>query len=139
MAKVHGKGTALKLGDADLSVYSNNVTWTETSDTHDTTTYGRNAKNYAYGLEDGTATIEGLYDNTEATGPAAVIRAAKKAGLPVPFAYMPEGATTGRPVRTVDVLITQYEETAPVADMVTFSVELQFSDEVVDTTAPVVP
>jgi hypothetical protein len=33
------------------------------------------------------------------------------------------------------VVITQYEETAPVADMVTFSVELQFSDEVVDTTA----
>jgi hypothetical protein len=70
MGSVHGKGTALRLGDADLSVYSNNVTWTETSDSHDKTTYGKKAKVYAYGLEDGTATVEGFYDNTETTGPA---------------------------------------------------------------------
>jgi hypothetical protein len=48
--------------------------------------------------------------------------------------YHPEGSTgAGKPVATVDVLVTSYEESAPVADMVTFTAELQLSDDIADT------
>ena len=133
MAFVHGKGTAVSLDSNDLSPFSNSVTFGRTADTHDVTTFGKNSKVYAAGLKDGTATIEGIYDNTESTGPGAVLRPLIGAAA-VPLVYEPEGTGAGRPVSTVDVLVTSYEETAPVADMVTFTAELQLSDDIVDTT-----
>jgi hypothetical protein len=51
----------------------------------------------------------------------------------VELVYRPEGAGVGRPLSTVDVLVTSYEETAPVADMITFTAELQLSDDIADT------
>lgn len=133
MAFVHGKGTAVSLDDNDLSPYSNSVTFTRTADSHDTTTFGKNSKTYASGLKDGTATIEGIYDNTALTGPGVVFRPLL-GGAAVELVYEPEGTGTGKPVATVDVIVTQYEESSAVADMVMWSAELQFSDDIVDTT-----
>lgn len=132
MATVHGKGTAVSIDDQDLSAYSTNVQFNESADSHETTTFGLNSKRYASGLRDGTATLEGLYDNTADTGPAAVLRPLL-GGAPVPFIYQPEGLGTGRPTATVDVIVTAFEQTAPVADMVTFSATLQFTGDVADT------
>lgn len=134
MSKVHGKGVAVSLDENDLSQYSNSTEWSRSADTHDTTTYGKNAKTYKGGLLDGTATIEGFYDNTADSGPAAVIE--PLLGQTVPFEYQPEGASTGI-TRTVDVVVSSYDESAPVADMITFTCELQMSDdvEITDTTA----
>lgn len=131
MAFVHGKGTAHTINGDDLSIYSNSVTFKRSADTHDVTTFGKNAKVYREGLTDGEATISGIYDNTELVSPGAVLRPLCGAA-PVVLVYMPEGSASGRPSATVDVLVTAYEETAPVADMVTWSATLQLSDEIVD-------
>lgn len=134
MAFVHGKGTATTINGDDLSIYSNSVAFKRSADTHDVTTYGKNAKVYAPGLTDGEATVSGIYDNTALVSPGAVLRPLIGAGA-VELVYMPEGAGTGKPTATVDVLVSAYEETAPVADMVTWSATLQLSDEIVDATA----
>ncbi len=131
MAFVHGKGTAVSIDGDDLSAYSNSVGWTRSPDIHDVTTFGKNSKVKNGGLLDGSATLSGVYDNTASTGPAAVIE--PLCGQTVVFVYRPEGAGTGRPVKTVDVVVGEYTETAPVADMVTWTVNLAMSDDVVIT------
>lgn len=131
MAFVHGKGTAVTIDGDDLSAFSNSVTFGRTAETHDVTTFGKNSKVYAAGLKDGTASIEGIYDNTALTGPGAVLRPLVGAD-PVVLVYMVEGDTVGKPTATVNVLVTGYEESAAVADMVMFSASLQLSDDIAD-------
>ena len=133
MAFVHGKGVVYSIDGDDLSAYSSSVTFSRSADTHDVTTFGKDSKVYAPGLKDGTAKIEGVYDNTASTGPGAVLRALIGAAA-VSLVYKPEGTGTGKPIATVDALVNSYEESAPVADMITFSAELQLSDDIADTT-----
>ena len=117
----------------DLSAFSNSFTFSRSADTHDVTTFGKNSKVYAPGLKDGTGKIEGIYDSTAVTGPGAVLRPLVGAAA-VELVYKPEGTGSGKPTATVDVLVTTYDEDAPVADMITFSAELQLSDDIADTT-----
>lgn len=132
MAFVHGKGTVVTLDGDDLSAYATSVTFTRTADSHETTTFGKNSKTYHQGLKDATASIEGIYDSTANTGPGAVLRPLIGAAA-VSLVYEPEGTGTGAPVATVSALVTSYEESAPVADMITWTAELQLSDDIADT------
>lgn len=128
---VHGKGTVVQVDANDISAFSNSVTFTRTADSHDVTTFGKSSKVYVGGLKDGTASIEGIYDNTSSTGPSAYFR--PKIGTIVSLVYRPEGTGSAKPEAQVDALVTSYEETSPVADMVTWTVELQLSDDIDDT------
>lgn len=130
---VHGKGTVVTIDGDSLSAFSNSVEFTRTADSHDVTTFGKNSKVYQAGLKDGTATVSGFYDNTASTGPGAILRPLV-GGAAVELVYQPEGTGTGKPTATVDVIVTEYAETAPVADMVTWSASLQLSDDIADST-----
>jgi hypothetical protein len=132
MALVHGKVTFVSLDGDDLSTYSNNVEFERMGDSHDVTVFGKDAHVKQGGLLDGTATISGFYDSTASTGPRAVI--APIIGTVVELVHRPEGTGSSLPEDTVDVLVTKYTESSPVADMVTWSVDLELSDDV-DTTA----
>lgn len=133
MAFVHGKGTQVLLNSVNLSAFTNNVEFGRTADSHDVTTFGKNSHVYQAGLKDGTCTIEGIYESVAVTGgPPAIIKPLV-GGAAVPFVYRPEGTSAGLPEAEVDVIVTSYDETAPVADMITWSAELQFSDDIDDT------
>ena len=129
MSFIHGKGSVSTLGGSDLSVYGNSVEWARKADSHDVTTFGKNAHVKQGGLLDGTATIEGIYDNTATVGPRAVIN--PKIGTVVSMVWRPEGTGTGKPQDTVNVLVGEYTETSPVADMIKWKVSLELSDDVV--------
>ncbi len=133
MTFVHGKNTFVSVGGTDLSSFTNQTSYNRSADSHDVTTYGKNAKVYAAGLKDGTATITGTYDNGVA-GPRAILRPLIGATNTVTFIFRPEGTGTGKPQDSVAVFVTAYEETNPVADMVSWSATLQFSDDVTTTT-----
>lgn len=133
MAKVHSKGVVFTLDGEALSGYSNSITFSRAVDSHDTTTFGQNSKTYQTGLKDATATIEGFYDTTAMTGPAALFRAIIAAGDAVELIYRPEGTGSSKPEAEVDVIVTAYEETSAVADMVMFSAELQCTGDIDDT------
>jgi hypothetical protein len=135
MAKIHSKNVAFTLDGTSLSGYSNSITFTRTADSHDTTTFGQDAKTYQTGLLDATASVEGFYDSTAMTGPAALFRAIMAAGDSVELVYTPEGSTTGKPEATVQVIVTSYEESSAVADMVMFSADLQCTGDITDGTA----
>ncbi|WP_433117099.1 hypothetical protein [Micromonospora sp. CA-246542] len=128
MTTVHGRKTVVKLAAIDLTQYSNNSQLEITSDTHDVTVYGKDAHLFVGGLLNGTATISGFYDSTAVNGPRAAIK--PMVGTVVKLTHQPEGTGSGKPQDMVDVVVTKYTQTHPVADMITWSVDLQFSDVV---------
>jgi hypothetical protein len=127
----HGKDTVFKIDGNDLSVYTNSSELARTADSHDVTTYGKRSHVKQGGLLDGTSKASGIYDTSKTTGPRAVID--PLIGTVVPLIRQPEGAGTGKAQDSVDVLVVGYTETSPVADMVTWSVDLELSDDI-DTT-----
>lgn len=133
MAKKHGRFTTFTLAGSPVWGYANSSQKEFTGDSHDVTTYGKNSHVFSGGLKNGTATIGGFYDDTVA-GPAAVIKPLVM--TVVEFIHRPEGDGSGRPQDKVQALILKYNETAPVADMVTWTCDLQFSDDVDSTPQP---
>lgn len=132
MAFVAAKGVVVTIDGDDLSTYSNSVTFTRTADALDVTTFGHNSKVYISGLKDGTGSFEGIYDSTAMTGPGAVLRPLV-GGLAVTLVYRPEGTGTTKPEAEVDVIVTSYEESAAVAETISWTCEFQMSDDIDDT------
>lgn len=132
MAEVHSKLTYVSLGGSDLSQYLNDSDWTRSPESHKLTTYGQNNNVYKGGLGDGSTDLSGKYDDTAVTGPRAVIE--PMVGTNETLIYRPEGTGTGKPERSVDVLVGEYKETHSVADYVMWTVKLQHSGPVTTTT-----
>lgn len=132
MAFVHSKNTVLIVNGDDISVYCNASELERGSDEHDVTTYTKNDHVFAGGLGMGSQSIEGIYDNTAATGPRAVIE--PLIGTVVPIVRRPEGTGAGKPQDAFSALVKKYVETSPVADMVKWAAELTVSDAVTSTT-----
>jgi hypothetical protein len=129
MPKIHGKNTVVLLGGVDLTALSNNSQLDFEPDNHDTTTYGKNSHVFSAGLLNGSATVSGFYDSSKTAGPRAVIKPLLGVS-DVPFVHRPEGSGSGLPQDSVNCVIKKYTQTHPVADMITWSVDLQFSDDV---------
>lgn len=127
MTFVHGRGVYVSLGGNNLSSYCNTSTPERTADSHDVTTYGKNSHVFKGGLLNGSGTIGGFYDSSTSSGPRAIIE--PLLGTNVAYVDRPEGTGIGKPQRTVDALVTKYNETRPVADMISWSADLQFSDD----------
>lgn len=132
MAYIHGKDSFVSVDADNLTTYVTNVEFAQEPDVHDVTTMGKNSKVYKSGLKDATVTLEGFYDNTAGTGPGAVLRPLV-GGAAVELIWQPEGTGSSKPQRKVDVILKSFTETAPVADMVTWSAEFQCSDDIDDT------
>lgn len=136
MAFIHGKDTFVSINGVNLSAYSNKSEFKRTRDSHDVTTFGNGVHIYQGGLGDGTATLEGIYDNTAVTGPRGALEPLIDGATLVTFIRRPEGTGTGRPQDSVPVLITEYNESSPVNDMVTWTCEMQLSGAVTTTAQP---
>jgi hypothetical protein len=132
VTKIHGKNTFVQVNAIDLSSYGTNVEFKRSGDAHDVTTFGNNSHRKQGGLLDGSATITGIYDNTAVSGPRAALE--PLIGTVVPIVERPEGTGAGRPNRAVNALVVSYEETNPVADMVTWECEVEFDGDVTVTT-----
>ena len=128
MAFTHSRHTIVTIDGEDISPFTKNTAWNDTADSHDVTCYGKSRHVYEGGLGDGKCTISGVYDDG-ATGPRAIIK--PLVGTVVVFVWKPEGAGTGKPGDTVDVLVTAYNESSVVADKIMWSAELQMSDDLV--------
>lgn len=124
---VHGKDTYISVDGVDLSAFTNSTAFNRGADTHDTTGYGKKAHTHNGGLLNGSVTISGTYDNG-AAGPAATLD--PLLSETVEFILRPEGTGVGKPERTCSVVVAAYNESSPVADMVTWTAELTISDEV---------
>lgn len=132
MAFIHGKDVYYALNAVNISAFMNTSQTEKTADSHDVTTYGQGAHVFKGGLLNGTGTIGGIYDSSTTSGPRAVIE--PLVGSNVTWVERPEGTGTGRPARSGEVLVLKYTETRPVADMITWSTDLQVSGTITNST-----
>lgn len=132
MAFRHGKDTVVKIAGNDISQYSNSTQFGDETEANETTTYGRSRKTYMGGLGDGKITVSGVYDDG-ATGPRGIIKPLKAAGAAVTFLFQPEGTGSGKAQSSVSVIITSFNETAPVADVISWACEMQMTGPLDET------
>ncbi len=124
-----GADAVFLLDSATLSDFIDTVTITESADSLDITTFGNNGHRKRGGLTNGTIAIGGVYDTTTA-GPHDDIK--PLIGTVVSFAWRPEGTGTGLPAVTGNVLVQNYVESAPVADIVRWTAALEIDGDVTD-------
>ena len=132
MGFIHGKNGKFTLNSVDLSTFMNSIKFSRKADSHDVTTYGKSSHVFQAGLKDATIDIEGVYDDGT-TGPGATLRPLV-GGASQAFEYDPEGATTGNPKVTGNCIVLGYDETVPVAGMITWAASLQVADDLTDGT-----
>lgn len=137
MAFVHGKSAVFKLDDSggtlrDLSAYLDDLGFPRDIETAETTTFGvaGSAKTYIVGLSDATISISGKFDATADGYLAGVL--GQSATLS--FEYGPAGSTGGNVKYTGECIMTSYEVSASVGDVVTASADFQVTGQITRTT-----
>lgn len=135
MAFRHGKNAVFKLDNSagsltDISAYCDEVSLPRSIETGETTVFGKTAKTYIVGLTDATLSVSGKWDSTVDAHLAGILGQ----DATVTFEYGPEGSSAGRIKYTGEAIVTSFEASSPVGDVVTFSLELQCSDTITRTT-----
>lgn len=126
MTFVHGRKTKITIDGDDLSAFTKTTSWEGSVTTHDVTTYGptREDTEFAAGLGTGKITISGVYDDG-ATGPDAVLEPLMNAKAAVAFVFQPKGTGTGLPQKTCNVIVSSFNFSDPVDNMVQWTADLQ--------------
>lgn len=134
MAFKHGRAAEVWLGTNNLSGYLDQADKSTDVDTAETTVFGLNWKTYLAGLIGTTLSISGSYDGTSSTGPAALMETCIANGTAWTWKYFPGGSATGQRSNSFSAFVTNYSESSPVADKVTWSAEILATGTVTSTT-----
>ena len=127
----HGKSTVFKVDNAggsltDISTTLTDVSFPQTIETAETTSFGSSAKTYIVGLSDSTVSVSGNFDATVDAHLAAIAGQAAT----VSFEYGPEGSTSTYIKYSGEAILTSYEKSGAVGDVVTYSAEFQVTGAV---------
>jgi hypothetical protein len=127
----HGKSTVFKVDNSggtltDISNTLTDVSFPQTVETAETTSFGSSAKTYIVGLTDSTISASGNFDATVDAHLAGITGQSAT----VSFEYGPEGSTTGQVKYTGEAILTSYEKSGAVGDVVTYSAEFQVTGAV---------
>jgi hypothetical protein len=122
----HGKSTVFKVDNSggsltDISNTLTDVGFPQTVDTAETSTFGSSAKSYVVGLTDSSLSISGNFDATVDAHLAGILGQSAS----VSFEYGPEGSTAGYVKYTGEALMTSYEKSGAIGDVVSYSAEFQ--------------
>lgn len=134
MAFRHGKNAQIYIGTNEISAYCDQLDQSTDVDMAETSTFGVGWKTFLAGLIGSTLNIAGKYDGTASTGPAAIINACITGGTAWSMKYFPGGSATGQRSDAFSGLVTNYSESSPVGDVVTFSASIQVTGTVTSTT-----
>lgn len=131
---LHGKDTYFGVEDSaattvrNVSPSCNSVGFARQNDTHDNTTFGATGHTFIAGLTNGKITLNGLWDKTADVGSQTVFNSLLGQGTTtVGWEYGPEGNSSGKVKYSGECVLESYEESAPVADLVSFTAVLQIS------------
>lgn len=131
----HGKNAQFELAGTNLSTTLNEISLPREIETAETTAFGDQDKTYIVGLSDATVSLSGMFDATTNTAINAVISNLKSGSIAsASFTYGPSGSAASSPKFTGLALVTSYEISSPVGDMITYSLELQCTGAVTGTT-----
>lgn len=127
----HGKNAHFALDGTAGSLVVISDTLNEVSlpreiETAETTAFGDGDKTYITGLGDATISLSGMFDSTVDTQIAGNIANLKSGSVSsLSFEYGPSGSAASSPKLTGEALVTSYEVSSPVGDVITYSLELQ--------------
>lgn len=124
MAFRHGKDTFVSVDGVDLSAFTNSTSFGDETEANETTTYGRTRKTYIAGMGDGKITIGGPADDGAAAA-RKTLKPLKAAGTEVQFIFRPYGVGSGKQQSIVNVIITSFNDSAEVGDVVKWTCEMQ--------------
>lgn len=127
----HGKSAVFKIDDSggtlrDISDACNSITFPREAEVLETTSFGSSDRTYIVGFKNGTISVEGSFDATYDGYLAGILGQ----DATVSFEYGPEGSTSTRTKYTGECLLTSYETSAGVGDVVSFSASFQISGAV---------
>lgn len=127
----HGKSTVFKVDNSggtltDISNSLTDVSFPQSVDTAETSAFGSSAKTYVVGLTDASISVSGMFDATVDAHLNGILAQAAT----VSFEYGPEGSTSGFVKYTGEAILTSYEKSGAIGDMVSFSAEFQVSGAV---------
>jgi hypothetical protein len=137
----HGKGSYFQLGNSsnalqDISNVLTDVSFPRSVDNGEVTAFGASAKSYIVGLQDAKISLSASYDATIDAQIKSVIDALDSGTLAsgVNWVYGPEGSASSRIKYSGAALITSYEVSAGVGDVVQAKIELQVTGAVTRAT-----
>jgi hypothetical protein len=127
----HGKSTVFKVDNSggsltDISNTLTDVSFPRSVDTAETSAFGDSAKTYIVGLSDATVSVSGNFDATVDAHLAGVLGQAAT----LSFEYGPEGSTSPQVKYTGECILTSYEKSGAIGDVVTYSAEFQVTGAV---------
>jgi hypothetical protein len=123
---VHGKSAKVLLNGYDVGQYFKNASLAGSVETAEVSAFSANAKSFIIGLQDGTASLEGMYEGT-ASGIDAILAAAKAAAVKSILTLLVGGDAVGQAGYGLQGDLTKYEISNPLDDVVGVSAELQSS------------
>ena len=133
----HGKDSVFSIEDSaattlrDLSSQLTNVAFSRSNDNHDNTAFGSEGHTFQNGLTNGTITLTGWADTTASTGTLTVLDSLVGLdSITVGWEYGPLGSVTGAVKYTGECVLTSLDVSDPVADLVSFTCQLQISGDV---------
>lgn len=149
MAFVHGKNAYVAMEASvgagsvtDYSAYFNDVSLSRSIETAETTTFGDDDKEYIIGLRDATVSLSGLFDATMDNVLAGLLGAGK---VVMHIATNGGTAASDNPVYKLDggtgdfsapgAIITSYDISPAVGDVIPFSVDVQVSGAITRATS----
>jgi hypothetical protein len=127
----HGKSAVFKIDDSggtlrDISDVCNSVSFPRDAEVLETTSFGSNDRTYIVGFKNATISVEGSFDATVDGYLSGILGQ----DATVSFEYGPEGSTSPRTKYTGEAILTSYENSAGVGDVVNFSAEFQITGAV---------
>lgn len=133
MANEHGSNSYIGIHDGssvqNISPYCKTIDVSQSRTANDTTTKGATGMTYRGGLTDGEVKIAGLWDDTASSGSRTVFATIKATatGAISSVEWGPEGNASGDVKETFAGVLTQYDESSPVDDLVAFTATIKIS------------
>lgn len=127
----HGKTAVFKVDDSggtlrDLSDALNSISFPREAEALETTSFGSSDRTYIVGFKNQTISVEGSFDATYDGYLAGTLGQ----DATVSFEYGPEGSTATRVKYSGEAILTSYESSAGVGDVVNFSASWQITGAV---------
>lgn len=127
----HGKSAVFKVDNnagtlTDISNTLNSVSFPREAEVLETTSFGSSDRSYVVGFKNQTIGVEGSFDATVDAHLAGILGQEAT----VSFEYGPEGSTSTFTKYTGECLMTSYEQSAGVGDIVSYSAEFQITGAV---------
>lgn len=122
MAFVHGKSSRVLLDDLALSGYLRSVETEEEVELADSTVLTDEGHRYTPGLDNGSLSLEGLFDSTATAGALDdTLATANGAASASVVTVARAGFALGNKVKSIDARQSSYNYASPVADVVSFT------------------